>query len=43
MTITLKAEPLTRERFAPYGEVIETTRDSSSQAMNDARFDRFET
>ena len=41
MTITLKAEPLTRERFAPYGEVIETARDKSD-AMNEARFQRFD-
>ena len=41
MTITLKAEPLTAERFAPYGEVIETSRDSSD-AMNAARFERFD-
>ena len=41
MTITLKAEPLTRERFADYGEVIETSRDHSA-AMNAARFDRFD-
>ena len=42
MTITLKAEPLTKERFAPYGEVIEATRETDSEAMNDARFDRFD-
>lgn len=41
MTITLKAEPLTRERFAPYGDVIETSRDTSG-AMNEARFERFD-
>lgn len=41
MTITLKAEPLTLERFAPYGEVIETSRDNSD-AMNGARFERFD-
>ena len=41
MTITLKAEPLTREQFAPYGEVIETSRDASD-AMNAARFERFD-
>lgn len=41
MTITLKAEPLTRERFAPYGDVIETSRDTSD-AMNEARFERFD-
>ncbi len=41
MTITLKAEPLTGGRFAPYGEVIETARDVSG-AMNAARFERFD-
>lgn len=41
MTISLKAEPLTRERFAPYGDVIETSRDHSV-AMNSARFERFD-
>ena len=41
MTITLKAEPLTRERFAPYGDVIETSR-GSADAMNAARFERFD-
>jgi len=41
MTITLKVEPLTREIFAPYGEVIETLRDGT-QTMNSARFERFD-
>jgi ureidoglycolate lyase len=41
MTITLKAEPLTSERFAAYGEVIETSRDGSD-AMNAAHFERFD-
>ena len=41
MTIILKAVPLTSERFAPYGEVIETSR-SASDAMNTARFERFD-
>ena len=41
MTITLQAELLTRERFAPYGDVIETSRESSD-AMNEARFERFD-
>jgi ureidoglycolate lyase len=41
MTITLKAEPLTGERFAPYGEVIETSR-GNSDAMNAAKFERFD-
>lgn len=41
MTITLKAEPLTRERFLPFGDVIETSR-FESEAMNAARFERFD-
>lgn len=41
MTITLQAETLTREGFAPYGDVIETSRESSD-AMNEARFERFD-
>jgi len=41
MTITLKAVPLTSERFAPYGEVIETSR-NAADAMNAARFERFD-
>ena len=39
--ITLRPRPLTRERFAPYGDVIESGPQSTS-AMNDARFDRFD-
>ena len=41
MTITLKPEPLTRERFAPYGDVIETSREGKGE-MNEARFERFD-
>lgn len=41
MTIRLKAAPLTPERFAPYGDVIETSRNGSQQ-MNSARFERFD-
>ena len=41
MTISLQAELLTQERFAPYGDVIETSRESSD-AMNEARFERFD-
>jgi ureidoglycolate lyase len=41
MTIILQPELLTRERFAPYGDVIETSRESSD-AMNEARFERFD-
>lgn len=39
--ITLRAEPLTRERFAPYGDVIEGSH-NTAQAMNAARFERFD-
>ncbi len=39
--ISLVPVPLTRERFAPYGDVIETSPDFAS-AMNDARFERFD-
>ena len=39
--ISLRPEPLTRERFAPYGDVIETSLDKSD-AMNEARFERFD-
>jgi ureidoglycolate lyase len=41
MITTLKAELLTKERFAPYGEVIETSLDSAA-AMNASRFERFD-
>lgn len=41
MTLTLKPVPLTRERFEPYGDVIESSR-SQSDAMNEARFERFD-
>ena len=37
---TLRPRALTRERFAPYGDVIETAADSPCR-MNDGRFDRF--
>lgn len=39
MTITLKPQPLTSERFAPYGDVIESTINRTA-AMNATRFDR---
>jgi ureidoglycolate lyase len=39
--IVLQAKPLTRERFMPYGEVIEASKVQGS-GMNDARFDRFD-
>jgi ureidoglycolate lyase len=39
-SIVLQAVPLTAERFAPYGDVIESSR-IASDGMNDARFDRF--
>lgn len=38
---TLQALPLTSERFAPYGQIIESSR-SATNAMNDARFERFD-
>ena len=39
--ISLVPQPLTREGFAPYGDVIESSRDRSA-AMNEARFARFD-
>ena len=39
--ISLVPVPLTRERFAPYGDVIETSA-RMAEAMNDARFERFD-
>ncbi len=39
--ISLRPEPLTSERFAPYGDVIETSLDKTN-AMNEARFERFD-
>lgn len=39
--ISLVPMPLTRERFAPYGDVIETSARVTG-AMNDARFERFD-
>ena len=39
--ITLKPQPLTRERFAPYGDVIESA-DVDRAVMNAARFERFD-
>lgn len=38
--ITLTPRPLTSERFAPYGEVIEAVADRKA-AMNASRFERF--
>ena len=38
---TLKPVPLTRERFEPYGEVIEA-QPTQRKAMNAARFERFD-
>ena len=39
--LSLKPEPLTRERFAPYGDVIEGAQNSPN-VMNEARFQRFD-
>ena len=39
--ITLTPQPLTKERFAPYGDVIETVSDRRA-AMNASRFERFD-
>jgi len=41
MTISLRPEPLTPERFAPYGDVIEAGARQKA-AMNAARFERFD-
>ena len=38
--IALSPVPLTRERFAPFGDVIEASRGQAT-AMNEARFERF--
>jgi len=39
MTIELVPKPLTKERFAPYGDVIESIMDRTA-AMNASRFER---
>jgi ureidoglycolate lyase len=39
VTITLVPKPLTKERFAPYGDVIESVIDRTA-AMNASRFER---
>ena len=39
--VTLKPVPLTQERFAPFGDVIETA-SGRRESMNDSRFDRFD-
>jgi ureidoglycolate lyase len=41
MTITLVPKPLTSERFAPFGDVIESVVDRTA-AMNSERFERFD-
>lgn len=41
MSITLTPVPLTKERFAPYGDVVEALRDRRA-AMNASRFERFD-
>ena len=38
----LVAVPLTPERFAPFGDVIEDATAAGSAAMNDTRFERFD-
>ena len=40
MTLTLRPEPLTAERFAPFGDVVEAAAGTRA-AMNEARFQRF--
>ena len=39
--VTLRPVPLTRERFAPFGDVIESASDRR-RSMNESRFDRFD-
>jgi ureidoglycolate lyase len=39
--ISIKAQPLTRARFAPYGNVVEAS-PAQTAAMNEARFERFD-
>jgi len=39
--IAIKAQPLTRARFAPYGNVVEAS-PAQTAAMNEARFERFD-
>ena len=39
--VILRPVPITAERFAPYGDVIHAS-SSALQAMNDARFERFD-
>ena len=41
MPLRLVAEPLSADRFAPFGDVIEDVR-AASAPMNDARFERFD-
>ena len=41
MAKTLQVLPLTKERFQPYGDVIETSR-GAADGMNAARFERFD-
>ena len=41
MVMTLKPVPLSRERFAAYGDVIETA-EADRAAMNASRFERFD-
>jgi ureidoglycolate lyase len=41
VAITLQPQQLTRENFAPFGDVIETSDDRTSE-MNADRFERFD-
>ena len=41
MPLRLVAQPLSADRFAPFGDVIEDVR-ATSAPMNDARFERFD-
>ena len=40
-SISLRPVPLTRARFAPYGDVIDASHDAV-KSMNEARFERFD-
>lgn len=40
-SLTLRPLPITAERFAPFGDVIQAS-SAAAHAMNDARFERFD-